>query len=144
MRVGVLVVRARAQQAAGFAQVRADRPIRRVEVGVDNRAAALVVTAQPRPVVSIHAAIVDREDRIDPVLAAQVEVVLAMVGRHVDEAGAAIGGDEIARQHRAEGFVEPAEGVHRVADLGSGEVGAFAAPMLVDRGEPHARFGGID
>jgi len=121
----VLVVCARAQQRARIAQVRADRPVGRVEIGVDDRAAALVVPAQPRPVVAVQPAIVDREDRVDPVFAAQVEIVLAMVGRHVDEAGAAIGGDEVASQHRAERFVEPTELVHGVANLGSGEVGAL-------------------
>ena len=59
---------------------------------------------------------------------AQVEVVLAVVGRHVDEAGAALGGDEVARQERARLGEEPAEVVHRVAGDGAGEVGAFATP----------------
>ena len=85
-----------------------------------------VLAAEPRPVVAIAPIGHDREDRVDPVLAAQVEIVLAMVGRHVDEAGTAIGGDEVAREHGAEGFVESAEGVHRVADFGAGEVGALA------------------
>ena len=125
VRVGVLVVRARAQQRARFGEVRADRPVGRVEVGVDDRTAALVIPAKPRPVVAVHAAIVDREDRVDPVLAAQVEIVLAMVGRHVDEAGTGVGGDEVAREHGAERFVEPAKLVHRVADFGAGKFGAF-------------------
>ena len=58
--------------------------------------------------------------------AAQLEIVLAMVGRHVDEAGALVGGDEVAGQERARLGEEAAELVHRVAGDGAGEVGAFA------------------
>src|SRR3546814_4383709 len=56
---------------------------------------------------------------------AQVEIILAMVGRHMDEAGAAVGGDEIAREEGAGACEEAAEMVHRVAGDGAGEVGAF-------------------
>jgi hypothetical protein len=65
-----------------------------------------------------------------------VEVVLAMVGRHVDEAGAAVGGDEIAGQERARGGVEPAEVVHRVAGDGAGKVGAFVS--ATNQGAQHS------
>jgi hypothetical protein len=88
----MLVVRARRQQPARLAQRGADRPVGCVELRVDDRA----FTAQPRPVRAVLAIALDREDRIDPVRLAQQEVVLAMVGRHVDKAGAAVGGDEIA------------------------------------------------
>ena len=63
---------------------------------------------------------------------AQREIVLAVIGRHVDEAGAGVGGDEIAGQERARLGEEPAEVVHRVAGDGSGEVGAFDAPSIVN------------
>jgi hypothetical protein len=64
----------------------------------------------------------DREHRLQPVGLAQVEIVLAMVGRHVDEAGALIGRDELAREERAGLGEEAAEMVHRVAGDGAGEV----------------------
>ena len=50
---------------------------------------------------------------------AQVEVVLAVVRRHVDEAGASIGGDEVAGEERARPREEAAEMVHRVAGDGA-------------------------
>ena len=56
---------------------------------------------------------------------AQVEIILAMIGREMDDAGAAIGGYKIAGQHRARFSIEPAEFVHRVAGEGSSEFGAF-------------------
>jgi hypothetical protein len=62
---------------------------------------------------------------LDAVGLAQQEVVLAMVRRHVDKAGAALGGDEIAGEERAGLGEEAAERVHRVAGDGAGEVGAF-------------------
>ena len=139
MRIGVLVILTCAQQSARVAKVRTDRPVRRVEVGIDDRAAALlairiqIARAQPRPVVSIASIAHDCEDGFDAHGLAQVEIVLAVIGRHVDEAGAAIGGDEIAGQHGAERFVEAAELVHRMADFGSGEVGAFDCHPLSDR-----------
>jgi len=43
----------------------------------------------------------------------------------MDKPGAAVGSDEIAREHRTRLGKEAAECVHRVADDGSGEVGAF-------------------
>src|SRR5690606_37737726 len=67
----------------------------------------------------------DHELGRDAVRLAQLEVVLAVIGRHVDEAGAALGGDELARQERPRLGVKPAEVVHRVAGNGAGEVGAF-------------------
>ncbi len=60
-----------------------------------------------------------REGRLGTVGAAQQEVVVAMVGRHVNEARAAVGGDEIARQKGARLRVEPAEMVHRVVGNGA-------------------------
>ena len=96
MRVAVLEVGARGEQRAGLAQVRADRPVGRVELVVDDAA----LPAEPRPVGAVEAARVDREHRVDAVGLAQLEIVLAMVGRHVDEAGALVGGDEVAGQER--------------------------------------------
>ena len=61
----------------------------------------------------------DREDRVDAVRLAQLEIVLAMVGRHVDEARALVGGDEVARQERPRLGEEAAELVHRVASDGA-------------------------
>ena len=77
------------------------------------------------PVGAIEARAVDREHRVDAVRLAQQEVVLAMIGRHMDEAGALIGRDEIAGQERARLGEEPAEMVHRVARDGAGELGAL-------------------
>ena len=118
MGVGVRVVRARREQCARFAQVRADRAVGRVELGVDDAHAALIRTAEPAPVVAVAPVVHHREDGVDTVRLAQLEVVLAMIGRHVDKAGAAVGGDEIAGQQRTRGRVEPAEVVHRVAGEG--------------------------
>ena len=125
MRVAVLEVGARGEQRAGFAQVGADRPVGRVELGVDDAALA----AEPQPVGRGNAARIDREHRVDAVGLAQLEIVLAMVRRHVDEAGALVGGDEVAGQERARLGEEAAELVHRVAGDGAGEVGAFARPL---------------
>ena len=66
-----------------------------------------------------------------PLRLAQLEIVLAMVGRHVDEAGALVGGDEVAGQERPRLGEEAAELVHRVAGDGAGEVGAFDSPDIV-------------
>ena len=132
MRVGVLVVCRSRKQRARFAQVGADRAIRCVELGVDDAHAALIRSAQPLPVVAVAAVVHHREDGVDAVRLAKVEVVLAVVGRHVDEAGAAIGGDEVAGEQRARRSVEPAQCVHRMAGEGSGEVCAFDYPVVLD------------
>ena len=121
MRIAVLEVRARREQRAGLAQVGADRPVGRVELVVDDAALA----AEPQPVGPVDAVRIDREHRIDAVRLAQHEIVLAMIGRHMDEAGALVGGDEVAGQERARLGEEAAELVHRVAGDGAGEVGAF-------------------
>ena len=60
MRIGVLEIGAGREQAAGLAQVRADRPVGRVELVVDHRALA----AEPQPVVAILA-VVGRPRRPD-------------------------------------------------------------------------------
>ncbi len=93
----MLVVGTRRQQPACFAQGGADRPIGRVELGVDDRA----LPAKPCPVFAILAIAEDSEHGFDPVRLAQRKVVLAVVRRHVDEAGAAVGGDEIACEEGA-------------------------------------------
>ena len=121
MRIAVLVVRTRRQQRTGRAQIRTDRPVGRVELGVDDAP----LPAQPWPVGAIFAVALHREGGVDAMRLAQHEIVLAMIGRHMDEPGAGIGGDEIARQHRPRLGEEAAEIMHRVADDGAGEVGAF-------------------
>ena len=65
-----------------------------------------------------------------PMRLAQLEIVLAMVGRHVDQAGAALGGDELAGQERPRLGEEAAEMVHRVAGDGAGEVGALKIALF--------------
>ena len=125
MRIAVLEVGARGEQRAGLAQVRADRPIRRVELGVDDAA----LPAEPQPVGSVEAARIDREHRVDAVRLAQLEIVLAMIRRHVDEARALVGGDEVAGQERPRLGEESAELVHRVAGDGAGEVGALESRL---------------
>ena len=114
MRVAVFEVVRRREQRAGFAQVAADRPVAGDELLVDHRTLA----AEPRPVVAEHAVAIDREHRIDAVRLAQQEIVLAMVGRHVDEAGAGVGSDEVAGQERAGLGEEAAEMMHRMAGDG--------------------------
>ena len=154
VRIAVLIVGAGGEQCAGVAEVRADRAVGGVELGVDHAALA----AEPRPILAIFAVALDREDGVDAVRLAQVEIVLAMVGCHMDEAGAAVGGDEIARKERTRTRVKfqrafpilviPAKAgtqggvsrcvlwvpafagmtkivVDRVARDGAGEVGAF-------------------
>ena len=121
MRVAVPVVGRGGEQGAGLAQVGADRPVGGVELGVDYRSLA----AKPRPVLAILAVGLDREDGVDAMRLAQLEIVLAMVGRHMDQAGAAVGGDELAGQEGAGPREEAAEMVHRVAGDGAGEFGAF-------------------
>ena len=97
MRIAVPEIVRRCEQCACFAQVRADRPVLAHELGVDDRP----LPAEPRPVGAIFPIALDREDGVDAVRLAQREIVLAMVGRHMDKAGARIGRDEIARQERA-------------------------------------------
>lgn len=116
------------EQGAGFAQVRADRAVRRDELLVDHRSLA----AEPQPVGAVHPRAVDCEDGIDPVRLAQQEVVLAMVRRHVDETGTRVGGDEVAGQERARLGEEAAEMVHRVARYGVGEVSTLTGPDHAD------------
>jgi len=62
----------------------------------------------------------DSELRVEAVGLAQLEIVLAMVGRHVDEAGARVGGDMIGGHERARASEEATERVHRVAGDGAG------------------------
>ena len=61
VRIGVPEIGAGREQAARLLEVRADRPVGRVEPGVDHRALA----AEPEPVVAIFAVVGDREHRID-------------------------------------------------------------------------------
>jgi len=111
MRVAVLEVVARREQRAGRAQVGADRAVGGHELLVDDRP----LPAEPGPVGAVHACAVDREDRVDAVLLAELEIVLAVVRRHVDEPGARVRRDEIAGEERAGLCEEPAERVHWVA-----------------------------
>ena len=129
MRIAVTEV-AGAQQRPGSAQVGADRTIRAVEFGVDDAALA----GEPFPVVAVEAGIIDGEDRVDAQLLAGDEIFLAMVGGHMDEAGARVGGDMIGGQERTRAREEAAERVHRVAGDGACERGAFDPPWLIGRG----------
>src|SRR5690606_37268907 len=97
---------------------RTDWPVGRVELRVDDGA----LSAEPAPVLAILTVAFDRELLPDAVRLAQLEVVLAVVRRHVHEAGSAVGGDEVARQERARLGEEPAEVMHRMAGYGAGEV----------------------
>ena len=97
MRIAVREIVRRREQRAGRAQVAADRPVGGDELLVDDAP----LPAEPRPIGPVEPRAVDREHRIDAVRLAQQEVVLAMIGRHVDEAGTLVGSDEIARQERA-------------------------------------------
>src|SRR5262249_44704466 len=109
MRVAVLEVCARREQRTRLAQIPTDPSLRPLELRRQVRAAGRWHRAvaprppppEPQPVGPVEAPRIDREDRIDAVGAAQLEIVLAMIGRHVDEARALVGGDEIARKERA-------------------------------------------
>ena len=111
---------ARREQRADAAQVRTERPLGGDELLVDHRS----LPTEPRPIGAIHARAIDREDRLDAILLAQQEIVLAVVRGHMDEPGARLGGDEIARQERAGLGEEPAERVHRMARGGTFELRA--------------------
>ncbi len=127
MGVGVVEIRAGGEEGAGLAQVRADRALGRVELVVDHAALA----AEPRPVGTVETRVVDREDGVDAGRLADQEILLAMVGRHVDEAGAGIGGDMVAGEERTGLGEEAAEMMHRVAGDGASELGALASPKNI-------------
>src|SRR3954454_7154477 len=118
MRVTVLEVRARSEERPDIPQVRAYWPVGRIELGVDHAA----LSAEPQPIGTVETARIDGEDRINAIGAAQLEIVLAMVGCHVDKAGALVGGDEFARKKRPRLGKEAAELVHRVSCNRSGEL----------------------
>src|SRR5438270_12996369 len=120
---------ARGEQRARIAQVEADRPVRRVELVVDDTA----LRAEPQPVRLVEPARIDGEYRVDSELPAQLEIVLAMVRRHVDETRALVGRDEVARKERPRLGEAPAQLPHRVERDGAGKVGAFEAPDLLHR-----------
>ncbi len=90
MRVAVLVIGGRREQAACIAQIRTDRTIGRVEFGVDDAA----LSGQPSPIIAVFAIGGDGENGFNAVRLAQVKVILAMIGGHMDKAGAGFGGDE--------------------------------------------------
>ena len=117
----MLVIRRRRDQPASRVQRGAYGAIRRVELGIDDAA----FTAEPEPISAIFAVAFDREHRVDSVCLAQVKVILAMIGRHMDEAGAAVSGDEVACEHWARFRKETAEMVHWVADDGPLKLASF-------------------
>ena len=131
----MFVVGAGREEGTGFAQGGEDGAVGGVELGVDDGAFA----AQPWPVGAVFAVALYREDGGEGqvggaegggVSLAQGKVVLAVVRGHVDEAGAAVGGDEVAGQEMAGRGEEAAEGVHGVAGGGAGEVSAVDAYVL--------------
>ena len=87
MRVGV-PDRAAGQQIAGLGQRCTDRISGPVDVHARE---------QRHPGVE-GAVVADRLRHIQPVVAAKVEVILAMARGDVDEAGASLGGDEVSQQ----------------------------------------------
>ena len=103
----------------------------------------MALAAEPAPILTIFPVALDREHGVEPVRLAEVEIVLAMVGRHMDEPGAAVGGDEIAREEGARTREEAAERVHRMAGDGAGKVGAFAAPHNIVKEDRFAAVGGV-
>ena len=112
------------EQRARLAQVRTDRAFRAVEILVDHPAGALVAARQPFPVLAIDAVGIDREHRIDAIGLAQVKIILAMIGRHMDQPGTRIGCDEMRTiEERTRLGVEFAIGElvrHRVFGCGTG------------------------
>ena len=79
-------------------------------------------------------AVLQREavGRVDPQRLARNEILLAMVGRHVDEAGARVGGDMVGGEEGAGLGEEAAKCVHRVTGDSSGELSAYKIPTLLD------------
>ncbi len=110
VRIAVRVVTVCKQRARSL-QVFQDRPVNRIELVVDDRA----LPAEPRPVGAVFAVALHREHGFQPMRLAQLEIVLAMIGGHMDKAGALFHGDEMAGQERAgaqEKFGERAVRVH--------------------------------
>ena len=107
-----------AQQRPRSAQIIADRPFRRVQRGVDD---VLGFAAQPQPIGAVTAIAFHGKHGVDPMRLAQREIILAMVGRHVDKPGAGIRGDEIAGQEGAGTREEVAQLVHRVPNDSTGQ-----------------------
>src|SRR4029453_5358798 len=130
----VRVVGGGGQQPASVAQVGADGAVGRIELIVDYRSLA----AEPFPVLAVLAVRLDREHRVDAVGLAQFKIVLAMVGRHVDQAGAAVGGDEVAGQEGARPGEEAPEMVHGVADGRAGKLRSLYMPdwLKVNKAAP--------
>ena len=85
---------------------------------------------QPRQSVAVEAAVIDHEHRVDPGRLAQLEVLLAMVRRHVDQARALVGGDD---RPGATGAARRRS--HRACASGAGrwsrQVGALSGPDVL-------------
>ena len=121
MRIAVYVIVVGRQQRTRLAQRGADRTVQRIDL-VD------MIAADHGPVVLVAAVRPDDEHRVDPRRAAKPEIVFAMIGRHVNEARAAVGCDEIAGEKRARFGEEGVQFVQWVAGDGAGKVGTLAAP----------------
>ena len=79
----------------------------------------------------------DRIRHLDAVRAAEEEILLAVAGRDMDEAGAGLGGDEIAEQQRHVVIVAlPAQ---RMGADGAGQRRALHHAQHVMRGDPRRR-----
>ena len=109
------------EQSASRVQRSADGAVRRVEFGIDDAA----FTAQPEPVGAIFAIAFDRENGIDAIRLAQIEIIFTMVRRHMNKTSAAISGDEVACEHWARFRKETTEMVHWVADDGPLKLASF-------------------
>ena len=127
------------EQGACLAQIRTDRTFGAVKILVDHAAGALVATRQPFPVIAIDAIRLDREHWVDAVFLAQIEIILAMIRRHMHQPGTGIGGDKMRTIEKRARFgvkfaVREFVG-HRVFGGSTGELGAFATPATGI--EPH-------
>ena len=114
----MLKISRRCNQTAALAQIRANRTIGRVELGIDHTP----LPTKPGPVFAILAIGHNCENRIDPIGLAQDEIILTMIRRHMDKPGACIGCDEITGQKWTGFGVKSAKMVHGVTGDGSGEL----------------------
>ena len=131
--VGVAVaVGGLGQQGAGLLQGRDDRP-----VGVLEHIEAGKGTGFGRQ----RAGFVDRAQHLEVVLAAGVEVVDAVAGRRVHQAGAALGGDVIAAEHHRAAALEQGVAVDDALELGALDLQHRGQLQTQARGKALAQLG---
>ncbi len=134
MRIAVLEIRARREQRAVASR-------KSVQIGPSGALNLALMTlrlrflsrARPSPVITKTAIGLNGEHRIDSVGLAQFEIVLAVVGRHMDEARALVGSDKIAWQGGGEALRRTPPHAHRV-------VGCCSTQLLARKPSEFADF----